>query len=55
MNAVVITSYLAIGGLVQIALSEYKITSRKVVQSGKWKRIKEWFVEHISFPHRNHF
>jgi len=55
MNAVVITSYLAVGGLVHIALSEYKITGRKVVQSDKWKRIKKSFKEMIAYPHHPHF
>jgi len=44
MYAVIITSYLAVGGLVHIALSEYKVTNRKVVKSDKWKKLKEWFV-----------
>ena len=55
MNAVIVTSYLAVGGLVQIALSEYKITSRKVAQSDKWKRIKKALIEAISYPYHNHF
>ena len=54
MNAVIVTSYLAVGGLVQIALSEYKITSCKFIKSD-WPRLKKALIEAISYPYRNHF
>jgi len=56
MNAVITASYLAVYGLVQIALTEYK-TKMVKVQSGsnRWQKFKKAFKEAISFSHNHLF
>jgi len=61
MQALMITSYLAVAGLVKIALDDYKVGSRKVksefVESfkGSWQKVKQWFFDHVGFPHQHLF
>jgi len=58
MNAVITASYLAVYGLVQIAMTEYKTVTVQVQRgydSNGWKKFKRALKEAISFPHHNHY
>jgi len=56
MNAVITASYLAVYGLVQIALTEYNTRPVKVQsKSNRWQRLKKAFKEAISFSYNHLF
>jgi len=58
MQAMLIASYLAVGGLVRLAYEDYKIGSSKVKTefvTKKWPKIKKALKEAISYPHRHLF
>jgi len=61
MQVLIITSYLAVGGLVRLAYEDYKIgnskTKTKFVESVKkfWVGFKAAWKEAISAPHQHLF